>query len=82
MTITDARSPKKGLITFQAAGLRKADDLPDLLTRAEAAEFYGLAKQTLARWAVEGTGPRVTRIGSAVRYRKADVLAFVEAGAA
>lgn len=53
------------------------------MTRPEVAEFTGIAVQTLARWAVEDTGPKITRLGTrAVRYRKADVLRFIESGAA
>lgn len=63
--------------------LRHIEDLPDLMTRPEVAEFTGIAVQTLARWAVEDTGPKITRLGTrAVRYRKADVLRFIESGAA
>lgn len=63
--------------------LRHIADLPDLMTRPEVAEFTGIAVQTLARWAVEGSGPRIHRLGTrAVRYRKADVLRFIENGAA
>jgi excisionase family DNA binding protein len=72
MTITTAGQP-----------LRRLEDLPDLLTRSEAAEYLGVSPQTLARWAVEGVGPKITRIGRKhVRYAKADVLAFVAQGVA
>jgi excisionase family DNA binding protein len=59
--------------------LRHVDDLPELMTRQELAEFTGVSVQTLARWAVEKTGPRLTKLGHSVRYRKAHVLAYIEA---
>ena len=51
-----------------------------LLTRAETAELLNLSVFTLARWAVNGTGPRFMRINSrVVRYRRSDVEAWVNA---
>jgi predicted DNA-binding transcriptional regulator AlpA len=61
------------------AVVRSIDDLPELSKRAELAEFTGTSIPTLARWAVEGVGPRVTRLGGgSVRYRKRDVLAWLD----
>jgi predicted DNA-binding transcriptional regulator AlpA len=63
--------------------IRQIDDLPELSTRKMLSEFTDIAVQTFARYAVEGKGPRITRLGgTAVRYRKADVLAWLEASAA
>ena len=57
-------------------------DLPELATRTQVAEYTRLSYATLARWAGEGKGPRVTKLGAAVRYRREDVLAWIaEAGA-
>lgn len=88
MTLTP-RPDSRPIVATEAPGkpsrgqLRRIDDLPDLMTRPEVAEFTGIAVQTLARWAVEDTGPKITRLGTrAVRYRKADVLSFIESGAA
>lgn len=59
--------------------IRRVEDLPDYATRGELSDYTQLAVQTLARWAVEGRGPRITRIGAhAVRYRKSDVIAWLE----
>ena len=60
----------------------RLDDLPELCSRDELAQFLGISVGTLARWAMAKEGPRVTKIGHAVRYRKADVLAYIEASAA
>lgn len=59
-----------------------ASELPDLATRKQVAEYTQTSVPTLARWAGEGTGPKFVRLGGAVRYRRADVLAWVEAAAA
>jgi predicted DNA-binding transcriptional regulator AlpA len=61
---------------------RQVQDLPELSTRRELAEFTGIAVQTLARWAVEKKGPRMTSLGGARRYRKADIIAWLDASAA
>jgi predicted DNA-binding transcriptional regulator AlpA len=50
-------------------------------SRAAAAERLGLSRATLARWAVQGRGPRYSRTGD-VRgkaiYREADLIAWLE----
>lgn len=49
-----------------------------LLTRREAAAYLGIAEQTLAVW--KCTGRRAlpfVKIGRLVRYRKADLDAFI-----
>ena len=51
----------------------------DLLTRAQAADYLGVAVQTLAVWASTGRyGLRYIRVGRNVRYRRADLDAFLE----
>lgn len=54
----------------------------DLLTEREVADRLRVSEKTLQnwRWAGEG-GPRAIKLGKrAVRYRRADVEAFIEAG--
>ncbi len=50
----------------------------ELLTTEQAAKIYGLSQSTLRKWRCVGNGPRFTRIGRAVRYRRAELDAFVE----
>ncbi len=57
-------------------------ELRELSTREQVAEFTQIKKQTLARWAVEGKGPKFIKLGGAVRYRRDDVLAWLESIAA
>ncbi|PVE95015.1 helix-turn-helix domain-containing protein [Microbacterium sp. TPD7012] len=56
-------------------------ELPDIATRRQVAEFTQTSIPTLARWAAEGKGPKSVRLGggSTVRYRREDVLAWIEA---
>jgi predicted DNA-binding transcriptional regulator AlpA len=68
--------------SFPVADLRSIESLPELCTRAELAAFTGVSVQTFARWAVEGKGPRQTKLGHASRYKKAHVVEWLEASAA
>jgi len=54
----------------------------DLVTEAEAAAILGTQIQTLRNWRWRGHGgPRFRKIGSRmVRYYRADLTAFIEAG--
>jgi predicted DNA-binding transcriptional regulator AlpA len=61
---------------------RHITDLPELSSRPELYEFTGISVQTFARWAMTGEGPRITKLGHTVRYRKADVIAWLEKSAA
>lgn len=58
------------------------EDLPELSTVAQMCAFTGLARSTFARWALDGKGPRVTKLGTAVRYRKADVIDWLDSNRA
>lgn len=53
--------------------------LPEWSTRPQLADFMQVSVATLARWAVEGKGPRQTKFGSLTRYARADVEAWLEA---
>lgn len=50
-----------------------------LMDPHRAAAFLGVAVSTLARWRVEGRGPRWSKLGSSVRYDVADLHAWVDA---
>jgi predicted DNA-binding transcriptional regulator AlpA len=53
----------------------------DLLDESEAAATLNVAVQTLRNWRWRGEGPRFVKLGKrAVRYRRGDLDAFVEAG--
>jgi predicted DNA-binding transcriptional regulator AlpA len=57
----------------------RIENFPDYGTRAELSAFTGLSTATLSRYATEGIGPRVTRMGrAAVRYKREDVVAWLD----
>ena len=44
----------------------------------QAAEYLGLKRTTLEAWRCRGDGPRFVKMGRLVKYRAADLEAFVE----
>ncbi len=50
-----------------------------LLAPQELADFLGVPLGTLYQWRSRGGGPRGIRIGKHLRYRQADVDAFLDA---
>ncbi|MCB2226207.1 MAG: helix-turn-helix domain-containing protein [Desulfarculaceae bacterium] len=55
-------------------------DTPLLLKTSPAADYLGLSRRTLENLRYRGGGPRFIKLGSAVRYRREDLDAWVEAG--
>lgn len=51
-----------------------------ILNTEEAAAFTGLSRGTLVTFRCRGKGPRFTRLGRSVRYKVADLEAYIEAG--
>jgi len=63
------------------SSLQSAVSSADLLDESEAAATLNVAVQTLRNWRWRGIGPRFVKLGKrAVRYRRSDLDAFVEAG--
>jgi hypothetical protein len=50
-----------------------------VLTPAEAAAYLRLSQSTLAKLRLYGTGPRYTKAGQAVRYRRPDLDLWIDA---
>jgi len=50
---------------------------PALLNERQAAAFLNLSHRTLQSWRHRGGGPLFTKIGAAVRYRPADLEAWL-----
>jgi excisionase family DNA binding protein len=48
-----------------------------LLTQREAATLLHLSERTLERWRVAGDGLKFIRLGRSIRYRLADIEAFI-----
>ncbi len=53
---------------------------PTLVNETEAARTLNIKVATARRWRWGGKGPRFIKIGAAVRYDLADLVAFIEAG--
>ena len=53
---------------------------PDgLLTENDAAILLAVSKRTLQAWRIKGGGPIFVRAGRAIRYRRRDLLAWMDA---
>ncbi|MCP5057796.1 MAG: helix-turn-helix domain-containing protein [bacterium] len=48
-----------------------------LLTERDASAALGLSVRTLQKWRLQGCGPRLLKLGNAVRYAQADIDQFV-----
>jgi predicted DNA-binding transcriptional regulator AlpA len=49
-----------------------------LLTPEAVAERIGVTEKSLTNWRGAGTGPAFVRAGRLIRYREADVTAWIE----
>ncbi|MHB8368812.1 MAG: helix-turn-helix domain-containing protein [Leptospirales bacterium] len=52
-------------------------DINKLLTNGEAAEYLGMSPDTLPRWRWAGIGPAYLKVGRSIKYRRADLEAFL-----
>ena len=58
-----------------------AENPADLLDENAAAASLSVAVQTLRNWRWKSEGPRYVKVGARlVRYRRSDLVAFIEAG--
>lgn len=51
-----------------------------LLMTSEAAEIVRLSQAHLEKLRIYGAGPRFVKLGRAIRYRRVDLQAWIEAG--
>jgi hypothetical protein len=54
-------------------------DPDDLLTEIQAAKVLNLSSRTLQAWRIRNTGPSFVQAGRAVRYRRRDLLLWIDA---
>ncbi len=54
--------------------------IPALLNTAEAAQLCNLGERSLWRHSRSGQAPRPVKIGGSVRYVRAELIAWIEAG--
>ena len=57
-------------------------DPETLLTEAQTADHLSISMRTLQAWRVRGGGPIFIRAGRSIRYRRSDLLDWIEANAA
>lgn len=50
---------------------------PDLLTTEEVARLCRVPESTVRQWRYRGTGPKNARIGRGIKYRRSDVVAWM-----
>jgi predicted DNA-binding transcriptional regulator AlpA len=50
-----------------------------MLKTAEAAQFLGVAPQTLNKWRCHKTGPKYVKLAHYIWYREADLREWIEA---
>ena len=55
-------------------------DLPDLVSRKQLAQYLGMTEPALSMMASRGSGPPYLRLGRSIRYRRADVIAWLDQG--
>ena len=65
------------MMTMQAANNRADPDA--LLSEVQAADFLNLSVRTLQAWRIKVAGPRFVRAGRAIRYRRSDLIAWIDA---
>ena len=56
------------------------DIFPELLSTAEAARLCGMGERTLWRHSRSGLAPKPVKIGGLVRYRRQELLEWIENG--
>ncbi len=57
---------------------QQTSDPEALLTETQTADLLNISIRTLQAWRVRGGGPRFVRAGRAIRYRRRDLLAWIE----
>jgi predicted DNA-binding transcriptional regulator AlpA len=73
--------PSSGALRRPLCDGNDMNDLDALLTSREAAELLRLSERTLERHRTAGTGPRFCALGRAIRYRRCDLLNWIERAA-
>jgi excisionase family DNA binding protein len=54
-------------------------DPDSLVTEVQTAELLNISIRTLQAWRIKSAGPRFVRVGRAIRYRRSDLTAWIEA---
>ena len=60
--------------------LPRHDELERLLPEKQATRLIGVSPRTLRNWRVIGGGPQYVKVSArCIRYRRADILSWIEA---
>jgi excisionase family DNA binding protein len=51
-----------------------------VMTSTEASEYLRISEDTLRTWRSDGRGPKYSKLGSQVRYKRSDLDAWIERG--
>ena len=57
---------------------KPSQDPDALLVEVRAAELLGVSTRTLQAWRSQGCGPPFVRVGRAIRYRRRDLLSWIQ----
>lgn len=60
-------------------GALSAEELPQICSPAQVSHYTGIPVSTLAFWRFEGSHMPFIKLGRLIRYRKQDVLDFLNA---
>lgn len=75
-----AEVSRKALDMRQPPGvISTVTTVPVLWTQRETADYLGVSEKSLERWRWAGEGPAYVKAGRRVRYRAADVVAYLDA---
>lgn len=66
------------LTTVPSAFAALAAELPPLASPADLTRVLGIPKNTQNDWRSKGRGPKFLKIGRAVRYRREEVIEWLE----
>lgn len=70
--------PQLSIVSTSPAG--EVPELRDLIDEAQLAARLGVSRSTLQSWRYSRRGPRYIKIGRLIRYRNADIDAFLDVG--
>lgn len=59
--------------------MKRSEQSERLLTRDEVTEVFAIPKRFLEVSAMRGDGPTMVKVGRLVRYRRADIEAWIDA---
>ena len=73
-------TPNASSQTSDHSAHNAAEIIPELLTTKQAAELLACGKRTLTRWVEEGAAPAPVKIRGSVRFRRAELQAWIADG--